>query len=394
MFQNTLLKEEGKMPAALNDSNFQRIVGETEAIVSSFSGKETLEEFKYYLKRLIQKSHEDEEFHTYLQQLKQFILLTKSEEEVGTEEFRLKTKRMARRGRKLLRHMKDDDALKPFLKASRRLVSNIKNDEFLQLLRHRAGIVKSDLSYVDNEGKLHIDTDMLSNLQRVLLPVLADALKYIPIPKITSSDDNQEFSLDKIVLCGYDIIPENIRFHLETSSEFSFSDIEVKGTHTILVIQLNQMLTELKDVEFYFLRKKMPQIEDHGRVAFRIKGQGASLSLTYNVLQNPGDLLPKIMEGHADFNIHEMDIEFDRDTLKHDFLVPMFTKLFKTQIKKKIEDQVVKNMRGFIAKLGNLMTTAISQMNRPLLSGLDIARKNIKSSELSQLYQKRRERLE
>jgi hypothetical protein len=127
----------------------------------------------------------------------------------------------------------------------------------LQLLRYHAGIVQSDLSYVDNEGKLQVDTDMLSSLQKVLLPVLADALKYIPVPKISSSDANQEFSLDKIVLCSYDIIPENIRFHLETSSEFSLQDIEVKGTHTFLVIQLNQMLTELKDVEFYFKKKKI-----------------------------------------------------------------------------------------------------------------------------------------
>jgi hypothetical protein len=259
MFQNSLLKEEGKLPQ-LNDSHFKRVVGETEALVSSFSGRETMEEFKYYLKRLIQKSREDEELHTYLDQLKQFILMTKSEDEVRTEEFRIKSKRMARRGRKLMRRFKDDDALKPFLKAARRLVTNIKNDEFLQLLRHRAGIVKTDLSYVDNDGKLQIDTDMLSNLQKVLLPVLADALKYIPIPKITSVDPNQEFSLDKIVLCGYDIIPENIRFHLETSTEFSFQDIEVKGTHTILVIQLNQMLTELKDVEFYFKKKNLPRI--------------------------------------------------------------------------------------------------------------------------------------
>jgi len=289
---------------------------------------------------------------------------------------------------------KDDDGLNPFLKAVRRLVTNIKNDEFLQLLRHRAGIVKTDLSYVDNDGKLQIDTDMLSNLQKVLLPVLADALKYIPIPKITSVDPNQEFSLDKIVLCGYDIIPENIRFHLETSTEFSFQDIEVKGTHTILVIQLNQMLTELKDVEFYFKKKTFPEFEDHGRVAFRIKGQGASLTLTYNVLQNPGDRVPRIMEGHADFNISEMDIDFDKDSLKHDLLIPMLTKMFKTQIKKKIEDQAEKNLRGFISKLGTLMTNAIAQMNRPLMNGLDIARKNIKSTDLAQIYQKRREKLE
>jgi len=332
--------------------------------------------------------------HTYLHEVKEYILLTKSEEVVRSYEFREKSKQMAHRGRKLFRQFREDDDLEPFLRTSKRLINNIKNDEMLQLLRYHAGIVQSDLSYVDNEGKLQVDTDMLSSLQKVLLPVLADALKYIPVPKISSSDSNQEFSLDKIVLCSYDIIPENIRFHLETSSEFSFQDIEVKGTHTFLVIQLNQMLTELKDVEFYFKKKKFPEIEDSGRVTFRIKGQGASLTLTYNVVQNPGDKIPRIVEGHGDFYIHDMDIQFDKDTLKHDVLIPMFTKLFKTQIKKKIEEQVEKNLKGFISKLGTLMTNSVAQMNRPFLTGLDIARKNIKSTELSQLYQKRRKKLE
>jgi hypothetical protein len=100
------------------------------------------------------------------------------------------------------------------------------------------------------------------------------------------------------------------------------------------------------------------------------------------------------MEGHADFNISEMDIDFDKDSLKHDLLIPMLTKMFKTQIKKKIEDQAEKNLRGFISKLGTLMTNAIAQMNRPLMNGLDIARKNIKSTDLAQIYQKRREKLE
>jgi len=154
------------------------------------------------------------------------------------------------------------------------------------------------------------------------------------------------------------------------------------------------MLTELKDVEFYFKKKSFPEFEDHGRVAFRIKGQGASLTLTYNVLQNPGDRVPRIMEGHADFNISEMDIDFDKDSLKHDLLIPMLTKIFKVQIKKKIEDQAEKNLRGFISKLGSLMTNAIAQMNRPLISGLDMARKNIKSTDFAQICQKRREKLE
>jgi hypothetical protein len=235
---------------------------------------------------------------------------------------------------------------------------------------------------------------MLSKLQKALLPALADALKYIPVPRIYSCDKYREFWLDKIVLCSYDIIPENIRFHLETDSEVSFRDIEVKETQTFLVIELNRLLTELKNVEFYYKKKTFPELEDSGRVTFRVKGQGARLRITYNVVQKPEDKVPRIMEGSANFDISDLDIEFDTSTLKHNVLVPMLTNMFKLQIKLQIEYQVENNLKGFMKNLGDMITNSITQTNRPFLSGLEQARKAVKYSQFGQIYEKRREKLE
>jgi len=293
----------------------------------------------------------------------------------------------------LFREYKEDD-LRPFLDSGNLLIENIKNDETLQLLQHHAGIVKSDLSYVDTQGKVQLDQDMLTKLQKVLLPVLVDALKYIPVSRISSSDQNREFWLDNIVLCSYDIIPGNIKFHLETDSEFSLQDIKTKGTHTHLVLSLNKLRTEIKDVQFYYKKKTFPELEDKGRVTFRLKGDGAKLSLTFNVEQGPEDKIPRIMEGKADFDISDLDIEFDTSTIQHTVLVPMLTKIFKLQIKLQIEKEVEKNLGGFMSKLGDLMMNTFTQTNRPFLTGLEAARKAIKTSELGQLYQKRREKLE
>jgi len=396
LFQRSLLEPtpvETGLPQVKTNIHAQRAIGETEELISIFSGKDTLELFKFHLRNLIQKTREDERLHSYLCELKQFILKAKSEQEIRSEGFKKQSKELARRGRELFREFKEDD-FKPFLDTANLLVENIKNDEFLQLLRHHAGVLKSDLTYVDMQGKVQLDMDMLSRLQKVMVPVLADALKYIPVPRITSSDKYREFWLDKIVLCSYDIIPENIKFHLESDSEFSFQDIEVKGTHTFLVIQLNHFRTELKDIEFYYKKKTFPELEDKGRVTFRIKGQGANLSLTYKIEQKPEDKIPRIMEGNALFDITDLDIEFDTSTIHHTVLVPMLTKMFKLQIKLQLEKEVEKNLKSWMAKLGELMTSTIAQTNRPFLSGLDTARKAIKSTEMGQVFQKRREKLE
>jgi hypothetical protein len=326
--------------------------------------------------------------------LKEFILKTRSEEEVRSEEFRTKSKDLAYRGRDLMRELREQEDLKAFLRASDELMDHIKNDEYLQILRHHAGVVQSDLSYVDSQGQLQVDTDMLSKLQTVLLPVLADALKYIPLPKIESKSAEREFWLDNVVLCSYDIIPENIRFHLESDSEISTRDIEVKSTHTNLVIQLDRLLTELKDVEFYYNKKTFPSFEEHGKATFRITGEGARLTFTYSLAQGPQDKVPRLREGYASFDISNMSIDLDKQTLKHPVMVPMLTTVFKTQIRQQIEREVENNLTGFVNKLGDMVTTSLSETNRPILSGIETARKAVKSTQIPQVYEKRREKLE
>jgi hypothetical protein len=112
------------------------------------------------------------------------------------------------------------------------------------------------------------------------------------------------------------------------------------------------------------------------------------------VVQGPEDRSPRIVEKSANFDISDLDIEFDISTLKHNVLVPMLTKLFKIQIKQQIEYQVEKNIVGFMKKLGELMSSSISETNRPFVSGFEAARKAVKSSPLAEIFQKRKEKLE
>jgi len=369
------------------------VAAETEALVASFSGRETLDTFKRHLRNLILQITQNENLQNYLHELKLFILQNRTEEEVKSEEFRTYTRKLAYRGRELMRELSQEDDLRRFLETSDDMIHNIKNDEFLQILRQHAGIVQQDLSYVNSEGKLKMDTDVLFKLQTALLPILADALKYLPVPKISSNDDEREFWLDNIVLCSYDILPEHIRFHVQSDSEVSVREIEIKS-HTYLVIVLDKLLTELKDLEFYFHQKTFPYFEEHGKVTFRIKGQGAKLTFTYTLDQEPQDIVPKIQEGYASFDISDIEFDFDKSTLNHDMIVPMLTRMFKTQIIHIIEREVEKNLSMFILKLGEMLMKSLVDINRPFLDGLHAAKNIVKSSEIGQVYEKRRELLE
>jgi hypothetical protein len=372
------------------DNHLRRVLLVTEELISNFSGKEPLENFKFYLGKLIEKSNGKEEIRDYLREVKQFMLMTKSEAQIQSDEFKTIYKHLANRGRVAMRDYKEEDDLKLFFKATNSMIRNMKNDDLLKIFRRPAGILQSDHSSIDNEEKVKIDIDMLSKIQKVILPVLVDAFNNVPVPRISSSTPSEDFSLDNIFLCSSNIIPENIHFQLKRTHELSLKNISVQPNSTYLVIQLNHILIELKDVEFYFKKKTFPLFEDKGRVTFRIKGQGAQLTITYTVEQNPEDNSPKLIQGYPNFDISHMDIKFDTSTIKHTVIIPMLTRLFKTQIKKQIEVKVEKILLRYIAKLGDMLSNILKQMNRPLTSGLTVEKKKVKSPKLS-LYKKKRE---
>jgi len=280
------------------------------------------------------------------------------------------------------------------LKTSQELLQALEDDNFIQVLRHQAGIIRSDLTYVDTEGKEQIDTQLLSKLQSVLLPVLADALKYIPIPRIASSNPKQEFWLDNIVLCIYDLLPENIYFHIESDSKLSLKDLEFKSSQTHLIINLDRIITDLKDMEFYFKTKKFPEVSDRGRVSVRIKGQGARLKLIFRMVQDKHDNVPRLSHGSVQFKIREMEMKLDKSTLKHDVLLPMVQKMFKKTIQHKVEKEIESSLATFIQKLAESLTFILVNMNRKMAPGFETAREIVKNSQMVQVFEKRRELIE
>jgi hypothetical protein len=365
---------------------------ETEELVVTFTGRETLNQFKLRLRRLIQAINHDPELKQYTNDLKTFVLSSKSEEEIRSEAFQRRTRELVDRGRYLMNKSKERNELDLFLESANELIENIKNDEYVKELRARAGIVRSDLTYLDSEGRTKLDVDMLVKLQTVLIPVLAETFTKIQIPRIESSDSKLDYWADNIVLCGYDILPDNVKFHVERDTELSIRELDTKGSHTRLVIHLDKLRTEVKNIEFYFKRKTFPALSDSGLVTFRIPENGAHLAIYFTVEDRPGETHPRLEEGYADFTIRKMDIEFDKSTLKHDMLIPMFTSLMKPTLKSKIEKAVETKLTSALKQLGDRLTLALGELNRQPVFGS--MKDTIKSSAPHQVFQQRREKLE
>jgi len=312
--------------------------------------------------------------------------------EVMSKEFKARSRELAEEGRKIVEELKYADDVQSLMDKADLLIENIKNDDFVSALREKAGILAQDLFWEDKDGHPHLNTDALTNMRKSLVPVLADALKYIPIPRIEDKNAEREYTFDNIVLCGYDIIPENIQLRLESNTQVNVRELETDFSSTRLVVSIKRIRTEVKDVFFHYKRNVFPQMEDFGKVTVRLSGQGAELNITFNIRQEQNEKAPKFVNGKVNFAIHNMDIEFDKATLTHDVLVPMFTGLFKAQIVHGIERAVEKNLGKLVNDLGAKVHEGL---NQPRFNAqIQTMKDQVKLGEFATTYRRRQEKLE
>jgi len=348
-----------KVQEQANMPHTQKLQQQAKDLVAELTGKEYLENFLKQFRVLANRIRDDEEANQWVEDFKRFMLEPHVDAR-NSEEFRTETRSLVERGRNIVDKWNNRQEVEDFLNAGNDLIENIKNNDLISNLREKAGILFDDLTYVDASGNRQIDSDLIGTIQKAVVPILADALKYIPIPMVSYSSAEMDFTARDVVLCGYDIIPENVYAHLESDSWFSVKELETKKSRTRLVLSLRNIRTEIKDVQFTFRKKTFPQLEDSGRVTVRVGGHGASFKIMFHISQRPEDSVPIFRAADVDFDIDELDIQFDKATINHDILLPMLVGVWKQYIIRSIERSVETSLGPILNTVGNQLSESLA----------------------------------
>jgi len=150
----------------------------------------------------------------------------------------------------------------------------------------------------------------------------------------------------------------------------------------------------LRDLEFFYHKKTFPELTEQGRAHVKFGGDGANLNLVFNISREGDDKVAKLTEGYADFHISKMEIEYEKQTLTHDILVPLMTNLWNLQIQNNIESAVEKNLTNMINVLADNITKSLSAVNKPLHYGLEKVQNILGTKEFATAYQHRMQKLE
>jgi len=134
-------------------------------------------------------------------------------------------------------------------------------------------------------------------------------------------------------------------------------------------------------------------MEESGLVTMRIVGEGAHLGLTFCVDQKQGENA-KFTSGTVDFEIDQMDFDFDTSTLSHNILVPMITTLYKRNIIHGIERAVEKNLGVVVNGIGEQLSSAMLDAEPRFNKQLETMRRSAKENEFGRTYQERHQYLQ
>jgi len=228
-------------------------------------------------------------------------------------------------------------------------------DSFTQLFR--------DLAQ-DQSGNVSIAqlTHSLPHLKNLLAPILIEQFNYIPINRVYGSTPKYDFELSNIVLSATDLVPDRFFLDIHTKAKVGLGGESADQMVTRLKLKLTNITASMKNVNFYYLRKKMPKIEDEGVVDVSVLPPGASIKIVWELAtSSKRPLTVRFRKATCDIGNLKVNVV----KAKHSVLDKIATKLFAGQMRTRIESAVADGLSNIGNSLSDRMNRAVRGKQQP-----------------------------
>ncbi|GAM20742.1 hypothetical protein SAMD00019534_039170 [Acytostelium subglobosum LB1] len=203
-----------------------------------------------------------------------------------------------------------------------------------------------------NDMKMRLDIPMLREIRMMVLPLLIQRFKTIPLPKITNMDDEQRKK--KIDFCLEDV---NIKLTFLDPNAFQVGTItHIKTIPLALKASLALVLTlEITNVKFridnmkWFVKKyTIPKLKDSGLATIVTGDKGIDVRIKLAISQALFDQKHAFSIAKVACKIHDIDLTIVQS--KHNGLYEKLFSLFNKKIKKALEKVLVQKIEEALSK--------------------------------------------
>jgi hypothetical protein len=244
------------------------VISDVQTLLERFSGGKSLNKLRTSIYDVLVTVSKDKKLNQLISRWRDFIKKTiekPEDQEFDMEALDKELMSLIDAGKDLVKKEKLQENLGSLIKETKGFVERFTEDSGLKKVGKDIDHIRK--GFLTNEkGTLDMNTlkNSLPTLKNVLIPTLTAALRNIPIPTITVDNEKYFFQLSNLSLSAQDLIPEKIRIHFTNDVVFDFSTEGNDRFISRLTVLMRDFNASLRDINFKYDRKKMPQISDFG----------------------------------------------------------------------------------------------------------------------------------
>jgi len=233
-----------------------------------------------------------------------------------------------------------------------RVAEALSNDEHLRDLQASINRLSSALLQADAQGRMTLNPTAVAEIKRVFAPLIADALRMMPLPTLVHQDPNYFIQLSDLVIFAPAIPIDDIHVHMESDMILDLSEMQAKRAHSHIDITIHNLDLMAKNAKFHLHRYSFPRLTDTGHVD--VMARNVMLRLVLRQQENA----PFINKVSAIVDVEDFGVKI-HDDADHQVLLQFITGWYKRSIGSALAE-------GLAKALENLGATFADAINKVL----------------------------
>ncbi|ORX75933.1 hypothetical protein K493DRAFT_246805 [Basidiobolus meristosporus CBS 931.73] len=314
-------------------------------LVENFAGQKSLDPLFDSVRVLLNKANQDHDLAELLRDIKTFVHRSIREYDyVDRPGYTDDANRIVERGHSIVENRyrglvaQISDELSNFNAA-------LKQDKTSKRFVQDLEAFTKDL-FMDEFGKPTFKYDLVKDFAR-LIPIIAEKMDYVPLPRVEQSDEKLDVVLDNVVIQCSNILPKFVHINTQT-----VVDTNLKAEQNLrnkVYIKLSNVQVKVRDAAFYYRKKTFPKMTDVGYMDVDMPEEGIELDLLLNVSPEKGKKahLYEVLDCNTRVHDLKLKIHGTRHSTTYKLLAPFIN----SKVKKVIQQMVPMKLSEMLVDL-------------------------------------------
>lgn len=354
-YSKTQLKK-GKMAVQSDtpaEKEWKTSMNHAESLIDNIFGGRSIMDVIHSIQTFMIEIREDENLLEKFRRWKQFIQeIFRNPSYIDSENFTRDSRNLTDETEKILNeHYRDytDDIYGKTSYFMAGAEEDPTNQEFVEALR----TVWNDM-FFDEHGNMTLKKDLARDVSHIL-PIIADKIAYIPLPRYANSDNKFDIEIDELVLKCSGLIPDSLRVSADMNLDLKVPQVTGK-----VYVHLTNIQASAHNLFFSFKKKTFPRLSESGRLDFDILGSGLTIDLTFV----PWFRLHEKGLDLVDCKVHVDKVNTVFRDVKHTILLKLFKGFIQKTVKKKIEHTLTENLVSIVDPSQHRKDNAVESLNK------------------------------